>query len=104
MDAIILPPCSPANSFLDSELQLYVQQQTLKSLKVLEAPEGFYVAAQFVWSKDKTWYLTTLRDRFQPKVYKDLRRLNGILKRAGVNSFDFLHNQSLPAGEGKGCL
>lgn len=97
MKSITLPPCGKLNSFLDTDLQLYLQQQTLSRLRVMETDVGFYVVAEFVWSKDKIWYLTTLRNRTQPKIYKDLRRLNGVLKKAGVQNFDFLHNQSLPA-------
>lgn len=96
MNPITLPTCEKSNSFLDTDLQLYLQQQTLSRLKVMETEVGFYVIAQFVWSKDKIWYLTTLKNRTQPKIYKDLRRLHGVLKKAGVQSFDFLHNQSLP--------
>jgi hypothetical protein len=93
-----LSPCSPANSILEGDLDLAVQQQTLKKLKVMETPEGFFVIAQLKWAGNKEWYLTTRRERTKPKLFKDLKRLNDHLKEAyPTDSFELHRNQTVPA-------
>lgn len=93
-----LSPCSPANSILEGDLDLAVQQQTLKKLKVMETPDGFFVIAQLKWAGSKEWYLTTRRERTQPKLFKDLKRLNDHLKEAyPTDSFELHRNQEVPA-------
>lgn len=90
-------PCSPANSILEGDLDLAVQQETLKKLIVAETPEGFYVVAQLKWAGNKEWYLTTRRERTKPKLFKDLKRLNDHLKEAyPTDSFELLRNQVVP--------
>jgi hypothetical protein len=94
-------PCSPANSILESDLELSVQQQTLDKMKVMETPEGFYVTVKLLWAADKEWYLTTRRNRSEPRVFKDLRRLNDHLKAAyPSDGFELIRNQELPSKEG----
>lgn len=91
-------PCSPANSILEGDLELAVQQQTLKKLTIAETPDGFYVIAQLKWAGNKEWYLTTRREREQPRLFKDLKRLNDHLKTAyPTDSVEILRNQELPA-------
>lgn len=90
-------PCSPANSILEGDLELAVQQQTLKKLTIAETPDGFYVVAQLKWAGNKEWYLTTRRERDQPRLFKDLKRLNDHLKTAyPTDSVEILRNQQLP--------
>jgi uncharacterized protein with von Willebrand factor type A (vWA) domain len=90
-------PCSPANSILEGDLELAVQQQTLKKLVVAETPEGFYVVAQLKWAGNKEWYLTTRRERTKPRLFKDLKRLNDQLKAAyPTDSVEILRNQVVP--------
>lgn len=90
-------PCSPANSILEGDLELAVQQQTLKKLVVAETPEGFYVVAQLKWAGNKEWYLTTRRERTKPRLFKDLKRLNDHLKEAyPTDSVEILRNQEVP--------
>lgn len=90
-------PCSPANSILEGDLELAVQQQTLKKLTIAETPDGFYVVAQLKWAGNKEWYLTTRRERDQPRLFKDLKRLNDHLKMAyPTDSVEILRNQQLP--------
>lgn len=90
-------PCSPANSILEGDLELAVQQQTLKKLTIAETPDGFYVVAQLKWAGNKEWYLTTRREREQPRLFKDLKRLNDHLKTAyPTDSVEILRNQQLP--------
>lgn len=92
-------PCSPANSVLEGDLEFAIQQETLKKLVVAETPEGYYVVAEFKWA-DKEWYLTTRRERSQPKLFKDLNRLNDHLKTAyPTDSIEILRNQKLPPPE-----
>lgn len=90
-------PCSPANSILEGDLELAVQQQTLKKLTIAETPDGFYVVAQLKWAGNKEWYLTTRRERDQPRLFKDLKRLNDHLKADyPTDSVEILRNQELP--------
>lgn len=90
-------PCSPANSLLESDLELAVLQQTLETLVIAETPDGFYVMAQLKWACNKEWYLTTRRERMQPRLFKDLNRLNDLLKTAyPTASVQILRNQVLP--------
>lgn len=90
-------PCSPANSVLEGDLELAVQQQTLKKIQVAETPEGFYVIAQLKWAGNKEWYLTTRRKRTKPRLFKDLRRLNDLLREAyPTDTIEILRNQTIP--------
>lgn len=92
-----LAPCSPANSVLEGDLELAVQQGTLKKLVIAEIPEGYYVIAQLRWSSNKDWYLTTRRERYQPRVFKDLKRLNDLLRESiPTESVELLRYQELP--------
>ncbi len=90
-------PCSPANSILESDLELAAQQQTIEKLKVIETPEGFYVIAQFLWAEGKEWYLTTRRKRTEPRLFKDLKRLNDHLKAYPTHGFELFRDQSMPS-------
>lgn len=90
-------PCSPANSVLEGDLELAVQQQTLKKIQVAETPEGYYVIAQLKWAGNKDWYLTTRRKRTEPRLFKDLRRLNDLLREAyPTDIVEILRNQTVP--------
>lgn len=89
--------CSPANSILESDLELAVQQETLEKMIVAETPEGFYLIVTLKWSGTKEWYLTTRRERTKPKLFKDLNRLNEHLKETYPTAgFEFLRNQAVP--------
>lgn len=98
-------PCSPANSILEGDLELAVQQETIKKLIVAETPEGFYVVVQLKWAGTKEWYLTTRRERTRPKLFKDLKRLNDHLKETyPTDKFELLRNQKVPArGKAQGA-
>lgn len=90
-------PCSPENSILESDLEIAVLQNAIKELKVMETPEGFYVVVLLKWAKGKEWYLTTRRDRYMPKVFKDLKRLNDHIREAyPTDRFTLFRNQELP--------
>lgn len=91
-------PCSPANSILEFDLEMAVKQQTLKKLTIAEIAEGFYIIAQFKWAMGKEWYLATRRERYQPRIFKDLNRLNDHLKMiCPTDMVEILRNQELPA-------
>ena len=63
----------------------------------METPEGFYVIARFLWAKGKDWYLTTRRNRSEPRLYKDLIRLNNNMKKIHPTiGFELLRNQHMP--------
>lgn len=95
-----LLPCSLASSILEGDLELAAQQQTLDKLIVMETPSGFYVIARFLWAKDRDWYLTTRRKRTEPRLYKDLIRLNKNMKEIFPTvGFELLRNQNLPPAE-----
>lgn len=96
-------PCSRANSLLEDDLDLAVQQQSLTRITVAETEEGFYLVVRLKWAAGKDWYLCTRRDRTQPRLFKDLNRLNEHLKEAYPTSgFELLRNQSMPeAGSDK---
>lgn len=90
-------PCSPANSILEGDLELAVQQETLKKIQIAETTEGFYVIAQLKWAGNKEWYLTTRRERTKPRLFKDLRRLNDLLREAyPTDVVEILRNQPVP--------
>jgi hypothetical protein len=92
-----LLPCSLANSILEGDLELAAQQQTIDRLVVMETPEGFYVIAKFLWAEGKEWYLTTRRNRSEPRLYKDLIRLNNNMKAIYPTiGFELLRNQQMP--------
>jgi hypothetical protein len=82
---------------LEGDLEIAVQQETLKKISVAETPEGFYVIVQLKWAGNKEWYLATRRDRTTPKVFKDLNRLNDHLKASyPTDKIELLRNQVIP--------
>ena len=90
-------PCTAANSILEADLAIAVQQHALKKLCLAETPIGFYVVVQLKWSQGKEWYLTTRRERTRPRLFKDLKRLNELLKATyPTDSIELLRNQDLP--------
>ena len=94
-------PCSPANSILEGDLEIAVQQQALDKITVAETTDGFYVIVQFKWAKNKQWYLTTRRERMKPRLFKDLIRMNRHLKEiCPTQNIEILRNQQMP-GQGE---
>lgn len=92
-----LTPCGPANSLLEGDLELAVQQHTLTQLSIAETPEGFYVIARLRWADSKDWYLTTRRERTRPRLFKDLNRLNEFLRESyPTERVELLRNQQFP--------
>ena len=90
-------PCSIANSILATDISIAAKQHKLKELKIMETEKGFYIIVCLKWSKFPEWYLTTRRDRTQPKLFKDLDRLNKSLKTHYPNcNFKLFRNQELP--------
>lgn len=92
-----LEACSPTNSIIEKELQIAAEQNTIKTITVMEVGENFYLVIEFLWAEGRQWYLSTRRDRNKPKVFKDLSRLNNHLKTEyPTESFTLLRNQALP--------
>lgn len=93
-----LTPCSAATSMLGSDLELAVHQQTLTKLVIAETAVGFYVLARVIWAPDTDWYLTTRRDRTRPRLFRDLSRLNDLLRESYPTArVELLRHQTLPA-------
>lgn len=93
-----LTPCSAATSMLEADLELATEQQTLTKLTIAETAGGFYVVARVRWAADKDWYLTTRRDRTRPRLFKDLHKLNDLLRESYPTArVELLRNQDLPA-------
>lgn len=91
------PTCGPANSILEGDLELAVQQETLKKITIAETAEGFYVIAQLKWAGNKDWYLTTRRERTKPRLFKDLNRLNELLRDSyPTEMVELIRKQELP--------
>lgn len=71
--------------------------KAISKIKVMETPVGFYVVVGLKASQGNEWYLTTRRDRYTPKVFKDLTRLNDHLREAYPTSkFELFRDQQLP--------
>lgn len=79
---------------LASELESHARQSTLHKLLVMEIPTGYYIVV--VFPGKIIWYLTTRRNRFEPKVFRDLNRLNEFLKKICINNFELQRVQKLP--------
>lgn len=95
--------CGRANSLLEDDLDIAVQQQTLQKITIAETAQGFFLIVQVKWAPGKDWYLCTRRDRTRPRLFKDLNRLNEFLKDAyPTDCIKLLRNQVLPeAGSDK---
>lgn len=92
-----LTTCGPSNSVLESDLELAVVQGTLTKLSIVETSHGFFVVARLHWSSDKDWYLTTRRERYRPRLFKDLNRLNDFLRETcPTDAVELVRNQSFP--------
>ncbi|QNP47830.1 hypothetical protein [Diaphorobacter aerolatus] len=69
----------------------------MTKITIAETSEGFYLIVRLKWADQKDWYLCTRRDRTQPRLFKDLNRLNEHLKEAyPTESLELLRNQGLP--------
>lgn len=92
-------PCSPATSILEIELEPAMMQHQLRKFLVAETLEGFYVVVELEWlggSLDQL-YLATRRERTKPRLFKDLNRLNDLLKRLfPKGNIEILRNMNLP--------
>ena len=92
-----LQPCTTENSLLSADLSNADIQQTLDKITVMETPGGFYVVVQIRWSGSKDWYLATRRNRTEPKVFMDLKRLNEhLLEICPSTGFELARKMSFP--------
>jgi len=113
------PPCSPANSVLEGDLQLAVKHKIIERITVVEiaggfsvviefagtpdtikqhrqagVPDWFHILVQLLASPGKQWYLTTRRNRTSPRLFKDLSRLNDYLRQTCPdNGFTLVRTQ-----------
>jgi len=96
-DSVALEPCSIANSIIEADLKIAVEQQTITELRIMEIRGGFYVTLKFKWSGNKIWYLSTRRDRATPRVFISLTRLNDFLRDSvPTGEVLLLRNQAMP--------
>lgn len=94
---MILPPCGPDNSILETDLETAVLLKAISKIKVMETPDGFYVVVGLKASQGSEWYLTTRRERYTPKLFKDLTRLNDHLRETYPTSkVELFRDQQLP--------
>nr|BBE29087.1 hypothetical protein [uncultured bacterium] len=92
-----LPPCGPDNSILETDLERAVLLKAISKIKVMETPDGFYVVVGLKASQGSEWYLTTRRERYTPKLFKDLTRLNDHLRETYPTSkVELFRDQQLP--------
>jgi hypothetical protein len=115
-------PCNPTTSILEGDLTLAADKRIVERLQVMETsvgfyvmaqfsdkpqilneyknvgvPEWFYIVAQLLAEPGKAWYLTTRRNRFAPKIFKDLMLLNEHLKQiCRAENFEVVRGQALP--------
>lgn len=92
-------PCSPATSILEIELEPATMQHQLRKFLVADTVDGFYVVVELEWlggSVDQL-YLVTRRERTTPRLFKDLNRLNDLLKRLfPKGNIEIFRNMKLP--------
>lgn len=104
------PVCTPANSILETDLELAWHLDLIASLAINETELGYYVTATFMprntrsvmkklnelgygnkpvviatmellmSNREKVWYLATRRERNSPRLHKHLGRLNDFLR------------------------
>ena len=92
-----LQSCTIDNSLLSVDLSNAAIQQTLDKITVMETLSGFYVVVQIKWSGSKDWYLVTRRNRNEPKVFKDLKRLNEhLLELCPSTDFKLIRKMDFP--------
>jgi len=92
-----LQSCTIDNSLLSAELSNAAIQKTLDKITVMETLSGFYVVVQIKWSGSKDWYLVTRRNRNEPKVFMDLKRLNDhLLEICPSIGFELIRKMNFP--------
>lgn len=95
---INLPNCEMGNSLLEPQLSEAVKQGMLGALQVMESEDGYFVVIKLLLDINKTWYLTTRRERDNPRLFKDLNRLFQYLKETlpNLEKLEIYCNQPLP--------
>jgi hypothetical protein len=62
------------NSYLERDFIIAAKKGAIKLLTINEGKEGYYITLSVSWSAEDL-YVTTRRDRSQPRYFKDLDRL-----------------------------
>lgn len=70
----------PDFSIVETVIENSHKHNYVYDLSIHEIDEGFYITVRLTWSGSKIWYLTTRRDRYTPRIFKSLSRLNDYLK------------------------
>lgn len=67
------------SGILEGELEAAADHDGIKAMQVVETADGFYVVAT-VKPKTTTRFLATRREPNEPRMFKDLERLNNLLR------------------------
>lgn len=97
-----LSPCTENNSLLEGDLLIARQRETINQIEVLETGKGLCIALELKWEPGKTWYITTRRNREEPKYYADLTRLSKLLNELAPGlDFRVRREQTIPKAKKK---
>ena len=77
---MIKQPDMPDCSILENELARVAEQEKIDGFKIIETADGFYVVASIKARKPESLYLSTRREPEQPRLFRDLERLNSLLR------------------------
>lgn len=69
----------PDNTLTELDLALYAKKDVIKALRIQEVAEGFILLIHLTW-RTEDLYLSTRRDRDQPKCFKTLQPLLELLR------------------------
>lgn len=74
-------PCSIDNCVIETQLSSLLQINQIEKIHVIEVSEGFYIVITFDWIRDRVWYIGTQRIKNQPRIFKDLTRMNTYIRK-----------------------
>lgn len=90
--------CSPDTSITETELRRAVQEKKVKRLALIEVKTGFFLIAFVVRIGGvQGLYVTTRRERYEPRVWRNLERMNTWLKELAADlNVVIVRKQKLP--------
>lgn len=86
-------PLSADNIVMETQLKSILAIGGRERFYVVNYQDEFFLAIGFEHIPSQLWYVVTQRDKSRPKMFKDLTRLNTLIKRASTNGYQvfFLH-------------
>jgi len=84
-----LKPCTEETSLLEADLMTADRQNNVELIQIMEVldvpgrasePGSAYYLLVTLKTSPKHWYFTTRRERDEPRLFRDLRRLRAYLK------------------------